>query len=239
MSGVPNKFTEVKPKYPIPKKPHPTAGVPMYYLDGAIKEKFLELYTTHTQPELMKLFGVSHATILRFARKYGLQKNMEVIRRKQAKAAKKTCTENGYYASLRGRRPSESSIEATKRMRADGFNPLAAFKKKHPGKYKRMIKDRAEKRKDVIRRDRLRMEYGLPRLTKLCLTVSSLSHAARSQKSGMIRKKNYFADPDHADWVCYDSETNRSTRMEATARRHGLYVVAGEEIDNNEQQINA
>lgn len=102
-----------------------------------------------------------------------------------------------------------------------------------------MIKDRAEKRKDLIRRDRLRLEYGLPRLTKLRLTVNTLSHAARAQKSEMIRKKNYFSDPDHTEWVCYDSETDRSPQMEATAHRHGLYVVAGEEIENTEQQTNA
>lgn len=239
MSGVPNKFTDVKPKYPIPQKPHPTANVLMYYLDGEIKEKFFELYPTHTNSELMKIFDVCYGTITRFARTYCLQKDMDVIRRKQAKAAKKTNTESGYYASLRGRRPSEAAIEATKRIRAEGFSPLAVFKQKHPRKYKRMIKDRAEKRKDLIRRDRLRLEYGLPRLTKLRLTVNTLSHAARAQKSEMIRKKNYFSDPDHTEWVCYDSETDRSPQMEATAHRHGLYVVAGEEIENTEQQTNA
>lgn len=239
MSRVPNKSIISNPKYPIPQKPHPTAGVPMYYLDGEVKEKFFELYPTHTHPELMKLFGVSPATILRFARMYGLQKNMDVIRRKQAKAAKKTCTENGYYASLRGRRPSDAAIEGTKRMFAEGFSPLAVFKQKHPRKYKRMIKERTEKRNELIRRDRLRLEYGLPRLTKSRLTVNTLSHAARAQKSEMIRRKNYFADPDHTDWVCYDSKTDRSPRMEATAHRHGLYVVAGEEIEDTEQQANA
>lgn len=236
MRRVPNKFTDVKPKYPIPQKPHPTANVPMYYLDGEIKEKFFELYPTHTNPELMKLFGVCYSTIIRFARTYCLQKDMDVIRRKQANAAKKTCIENGYYASLRGRRPSDATIEGTKRMFAEGFSPLAVFKKKHPKKYKRMIKERAEKRKELIRRDRLRIEYGLPRLTKLHLSATPLSHLAHAQKSAMIKKKNYFADLDHSDWVCYDSETDRSPRMEATAHRHGLYVVAGEE-ETTEIQI--
>lgn len=239
MSRVPNKSIISNPKYPIPQKPHPTAGVLMYYLEGEIKEKSFELYPTHTHPELMKLFGVSHATILRFAQKYGLQKNMDVIRRKQAKAAKKTCTENGYYASLRGRRPSDAAIEGTKRMFAEGFSPLAVYKQKHPRKYKRMIQKRTEKRNELIRRDRLRIEYGLPRLTKLHLSANPLSRLAHVQKSAMIKKKNYFAVPDHTDWICYDSKTDRSPRMEATAHKHGLYVVAGEEIENTEQQANA
>lgn len=238
MSRVPNKSIIDKPKYPIPQKPHPTAGVLTYYLEGEIKDKFIELYPTHTHPELMKLFGVCHATISRFARKLGLQKNMKVIWRKQAKAAKKTCTENGYYASLRGRRPSEAVFEGARRLRAEGFSPLAVYKQRHPRKYKRMIKERSEKRKELIRRDRLRMEYGLPRLTKIRLKEKPLSHAASVQKWSMIHKKNYFADPDTPDCICYDSKTDRSPRMEATARKHGLSVVAGEETENIEQQTN-
>lgn len=92
----------------------------------------------------------------------------------------------------------------------------------------------AEKRKDFVCRDRLRMEYDLPRLSNLRLKLKPLSHAACCQKANMIKKKNYFADPDHSDWVCYDSKTDRSPQMEATAHRHGLYVVAGEEEINNE-----
>lgn len=77
MSGVPNKFTDVKPKYTIPQKPHPTANVLMYYLEGEIKEKFFELYPTHTNPELMKIFGVCYGihyslcTYLLFAKRHG------------------------------------------------------------------------------------------------------------------------------------------------------------------------
>lgn len=45
----------------------------------------------------------------------------------------------------------------------------------------------------------------------------------------MIKMHNYFADPDHVTWVCYDSQTERSPRMEATAMRHGLRLVEGDE----------
>lgn len=128
MSVPPNKSIISKPKYPIPLKS--TSGFPKYCLEGEVKEKFFELYPTHTHPELMQLFGVSYSTIARFAKQYGLLKNIEVIKSKRIKAIKKTCTENGYYASLRGRRPSEASIEATKRIRAAGFSPLAEFKKR-------------------------------------------------------------------------------------------------------------
>lgn len=45
----------------------------------------------------------------------------------------------------------------------------------------------------------------------------------------MIKLRNYFADADHVTWVCYDSQTRRSPRMEATAMRHGLRLVEGDE----------
>ena len=45
----------------------------------------------------------------------------------------------------------------------------------------------------------------------------------------MIRKCNYFAAPlGDSHIVCYDSQTQRSPKREATAVRHGLKVVEAE-----------
>ncbi len=229
---MPNKFKDVKPKYIIPYKPHPKTGNPMLCLEGEVKERFCALYPKSTNVEMMKWFGVSGATVHRLARKLGLTKDMKVIRRKWAKAVKKTCEANGYYASLRGRKPSQAAIDATRRLRAEGFHPFASLKKNNPRRYKKLCEQRSLKRKKLVHRERLRMAYGLPKLTNMCLSEESLSHAAYSQKYWMIKKRNYFADPDHPEYVCYDSLTNRSLRMEATAIRHGLGVVEAEEDDN-------
>ena len=44
-------------------------------------------------------------------------------------------------------------------------------------------------------------------------------------KYAMIKACNYFADPlGDPHIICYDSETQRSARREATAARHGLKV---------------
>ena len=87
MSVPPNKSIISKPKYPIPLKS--TSGFPKYCLEGEVKEKFFELYPTHTHPELMQLFGVSYSTIARFAKQYGLQKNIEVIKSKRIRLSRK------------------------------------------------------------------------------------------------------------------------------------------------------
>lgn len=45
----------------------------------------------------------------------------------------------------------------------------------------------------------------------------------------MIHKRNYFAVPGHTWWIAYDSETDRSERSEATARKHGFEIIEGED----------
>lgn len=233
---TPNKFVDVKPKYPIPMKPHPRSGNPMYALEGEVKEKFIALYPKNTNQEMMKLFGISQSTLVRFARRLGLKKNMKVIHRKWAKAVKQTCEANGYYESLRGKSPSQSCIDAYRRKcKEEGYHPFGSLKKSNPRRYKKLCRQRSEKRKELFLRERLRLEYGLPLQTKLRIQVQPLKHIAYSQKSRMIATHNYFADPDHTRYVCYDSQTDRSPRMEATANRRGLIIVEGEE-DNEYQE---
>ena len=238
-SRTPNKFTDVKPKYTIPMKPHPKTGNPHYVLEGTLKETFVRLYPKTTNPEMMKLFGISHTTVARFARRLGLEKNMKVIRRKQIKAAKKTCEANGYYASLRGKAPSQACLDAYKRKcKEENYHPLKSLKSTNPRRYKKLLKQRSEKRNDLVRRERLRMEYGMPRLTHMKLREQPISRRAYQQKYLMIKEHNYFADPDDILCVCYDSQTTRSLRMEATARRHGLTVVEGDEDTETENKEN-
>lgn len=46
----------------------------------------------------------------------------------------------------------------------------------------------------------------------------------------MIKACNYFADPlGDPHIICYDSDTQRSERREATAAKHGLKVVEADE----------
>lgn len=87
------------------------------------------------------------------------------------------------------------------------------------------MQKKSEQRKELFRKERLRVKYGLEQKTRL--HVDLMSHRASAQKYLMIKQCNYFADPGHVDWICYDKETKRSERREATAVRHGLRVVEG------------
>ena len=94
---------------------------------------------------------------------------MKAIRRQQIMDVKKTCEENGYYDSLRGKPVSEACQEGARRLRASGFCPLKALKKKNSRRYKAFLRRRSEAQKEVWRKERLREEYGLERKTKLRL----------------------------------------------------------------------
>lgn len=229
-----NTKTPLKPttaaKWQVPMRPHHKGGKDQYYLEGELKERFCQLFPKNSNRRLMKWFGISFSTLQRFRRELGLQKDMRAIRKQLAKDIKKTCEKNGYYDSLRGNAPSEACQEATRKMWAAGFHPIKLLKANNPRKYKRLMRKKSEQRKELWRKERLRMVYGLERRTKLRLPLNSLTHAASACKYMMIRKCNYFADPDgDSHIICYDSETRRSARREATAAKHGLKVVEADE----------
>ena len=229
-----NTKTPLKPttaaKWQVPMRPNEKSGVKEYYLEGELKERFCKLFPKNSNRRMMTWFGISFSTLQRFKREFGLEKDMKAIRKQQAKDIKKICERNGYYASLRGKAPSEACMEAARQLRAEGFHPMKQLKANNPRKYKRLMQKKSEQRKELWRKERLRQKYDLDRQTSLHIPLNPLSHSASSHKHAMIKCCNYFADPlGDPHIICYDSETQRSERREATAAKHGLKVVEADE----------
>ena len=196
-----------------------------FYIEGELKERFCELFPKHSNVRIMQWFGISFSTLQRFKRELGLAKDMTAIRKELARDVKKICEKNGWYDSLRGKAPSQAALDATAKLRAEGFHPWKRLKEINPRKYKRACKKRAEKWRETRERDKRRVSFGFEPQTGFRHTFVKLSNTASSQKHAMIHQCNYFADYDHPTWVCYDSETRRSERREQTAIRHGLRIV--------------
>lgn len=229
-----NTKTPLKPtaaaKWQVPMRPNSKSGVKEYYLEGELKERFCKLFPKNSNRRMMAWFGISFSTLQRFKREFGLEKDMKAIRKQQAKDIKKICERNGYYASIRGKAPSEACMEATRQLRAAGFHPMKQLKATNPRKYKRLMRKRSEQRKELYRKEQLRAFYGLERQTNLRIPAAPLSHSASSHKHAMIKSCNYFADPlGDSHIICYDSETRRSARRETTAAKYGLKVVEADE----------
>lgn len=233
---TPTKPT-AKAKWQVPMRPHPTQGVPEYYMEGELKERFCRLFPKNSNRRLMLWFGISFSTLHRFRTKFGLEKDMRAIRKQHAKDVKKTCEKNGYYDSIRGRVPSEACREAARKKREEGFHPMKQLKAENPQRYKRLLKKRSEHRKELFRKERLRQDYGLARKTHLRIPISNLSRKASSHKYMMIHQCGYMADPlGDPRVIRYNDDTRRSERREATAVRHGLKVFEAEKQETTETE---
>ena len=229
-----NTKTPLKPtkkaKWQVPMRPNPKSGAKKYYLEGELKERFCKLFPKNSNRRMMAWFGLSFSTLQRFKREFGLEKDMKSIIRQQAKDTKRICEKNGYYASLRGKKPSDACFEGARKLFSSGFHPMKQLKANNPRKYKRLMRKRSEQRKELWRKEQLRAFYGLERQTNLRIPTNPMSRRATAQKHAMIKVCNYFADPlGDPHIICYDSDTQRSAQREATAAKHGLKVVEADE----------
>lgn len=96
-----------------------------------------------------------------------------------------------------------------------------------PDRFADMQRRKAQTMRKLWRKARIQAEYGLPRTVSL--RVSPLNDKQRVYKAQMTYRLRYFSDPNHPFWVCYDSQTTRSPRMEAKAIDMGLKIVEGED----------
>ena len=215
-------------KWQVPKRRNKN-GQPAYVLEGELRELFVKNFPIHSNRRIMQWFGLSHSTTQRFARGLGLKKDMARIRKELVRDIKRTCEKNGYYDSLRGKSLPENALIGLRKLYEGGFSAISRLKEKSPRKYKKYREKMSESHKDMWRKERLRAKYGLERKTKLNIPFHPMTHKQSSCKHYMIKKYNYFADPDDRHAVCYDSQTRRSERSERTAIRHGLRIVEGGE----------
>ena len=127
-----NTKTPLKPttaaKWQVPMRPNAKSGAKEYYLEGELKERFCKLFPKNSNRRMMTWFGISFSTMQRFKCEFGLEKDMQAVRKQQAKDIKKICERNGYYASIRGKAPSEACMEAAR------LTHRPHFRQRHLGK---------------------------------------------------------------------------------------------------------
>lgn len=183
---------------------------------------------------LMQVSGMTHSTLHRFARQLGLTKSktgMKRIKKRQAKQIKRKCESNGYYDSLRGKPVSEACRQGVSRMWQevrDGKreHPIRTLKKKHPHVYKAKMRARGAALKELYRKDRMRVRWGLEPTTKLNILPDGFTHKRRKMAMHryLFRQKNYIVEHGSND-IYYDEETNRSEVMEASAHLYGFRIL--------------
>ena len=184
--------------------------------------------------KLASALNISQSTLHRFARELKLTKSeagMRAIKNRQAAQIKKVCEENGYYDSLRGKAPSAASLEATRRLPKAGLVPLAPLKAISPYGKRKGIKEKAEKLRLLISKERRRIRFGMEPQTRLgkILQQKHFSRKATCLRYNMLKKGYILGDKSFDSderWVIYyDSDTIRSAIRERNAVNCGFKIL--------------
>lgn len=201
-----------------------------YYFTPELEERFRKLYPTTPNRDMMRMFGICFSTLQRFKRIMSLEKNMKIIRHKQAQATKKTCEENGYYDSLRGKAPSPQCLEGFQRKLASGWHSWRNLKEKNPRRFKKLIEERRKRRIELERKERFRIKVGLEQHTKLHRPAIIFDRRQTCYRCNM--KRHGYILGDMADnsgeryTIFYDELTERHPKAEANAGTYGFRIVS-------------
>lgn len=186
----------------------------------------------HTKNEdIMRKFGIGESSLHRIARKHGLKKSRQQMKKTQqeaTQAAWQACKDYGVYEEA-----SRRMTEKMKAMSARGeyipgsFMPGQSNKDRlTPKRFKECIEKGRKKRNETIRKERVRIHWGLPQKTKIKLTYDGYNetHRRKTNHRHLFRKYGYIVERG-GDTVYYDEETVRHPKMEANAHLYGLRVV--------------
>lgn len=187
---------------------------------------------------LMAASGMTHSTLHRFARKFGLKKSvdgMRGIKKRQSAHIKRLCEANGWYDSLRGKAPSEATMLATKQMwqeirEGKRKHPLHVVKERNPARYKRLMRKKSELRKETISKERRRLDYGLPRQTRLKAVVMypythrQTNHRYHALMRGYILMADCSEEGGERYNIYYDEHTRRTELFERNLEADGFRV---------------
>jgi hypothetical protein len=187
---------------------------------------------------LMKLSGLKDSSLHRFARELGLKKSEEglhAILKRQAVRSKRINEKSGYYDSIRGRSCPEWLRAATIKMwqeikEGKRESPLAVMKREHPRKYRLLQKRKSETRKEVARKERLRIKYGMQRKTKMKVALYPFTRSQVCHRLNALKRGYFYAEDCSEGGGCrydiyYDDNTRRTEKFEKNLVKDGFNVL--------------
>lgn len=183
----------------------------------------------HTKnDDIMAKIGISNSQLHRIARKHGLKKSRQQMRkiyRETTQAAVRACIENGVYEQNAER----ARLQHEERRRAGIPNGFRRGESNHDRmsdrKYNEVMERIHRTRNETIRKERMRIRWGLPQKTKMKLVSGGHLRACRRYA---FRQRGYIVAKGSND-VYFNDNTNRNEYMESTAIRYGLHVHQQEE----------
>ena len=179
------------------------------YLTSA-QRKWLEKHFKHTKnAEIAERFNISYRSVVRIAKRMGLKKSPQFMKKTQLEAAakaKESNLKNGTYNPKGFKIPRSEEFHFKK-----GVSSLERLGEKRE---KERIAKSMETRRQLFKLERARVLFGLPQQTKL--RVSCKPPIMRSRRY-YLRQRGYIIERG-SNVVYYNSETRRSLSMEQRPR---------------------
>lgn len=217
--------TTKKLKYVVPTRKG-RRGTMEYYLTPELEAEFRRLYPVTMNRDLIGLFGLGLTTIQRMKRELGLKKDDKVIKRKHTSMVKRICEKNGYYDSLRGKKPSPQCIEALRQWWEEGRHPKTELREKDPRRYRAMCRRESETRKAQFAEERRRVHLGLEQRTALHIPQFSFTKQQISARHNAVKRGYILGDMRERFGeryiIFWSLDTERSATFEGNLRKYGF-----------------
>lgn len=200
---------------------------------------WLKRYYPKTEnARIAKAMDIGLEKLRDFVKELGLCKSeagKKAIKRRQVRAMLKANNSNGCYDRKRGRPVSDATIAGRARRFEEerlGLreNPQKRIRREEPEKYRLWMQKRSEERKEIVRKEKLRVLYGLPRKTKLKTVVmcpyrrSQIARRYNALRRGYIIMEDCSEGSPDRYVIYYDDETRRSEAFEKNLLNDGFFI---------------
>ena len=183
--------------------------------------------------DIMAKYGIGESQLARVRMKYGLKKTDRFMRKAQREAV-----EHGVIA-FRDHGESERAAERARQQWAErkrtGDYGNVGFKKGEsnkdrmsPRRYRQMVEKATKTRNEAIRKDRIRIHWGMEPKTKLVKNWDNKREWHKSHYRSKLRQFGYSVDKGSND-AYYSPDTVRHPIMECNAQKWGIKILPAEE----------
>lgn len=195
--------------------------------------KWIVNHYQHTKnKDILEKFGIGESSLHRIARKYGLKKSRQFMKKVQAEVtaeAHKACETFGLYDDLAERMREECKRQYAAKegvLYRTSFKPGESNKTRlSPKRFAETIQKIHEHRRQTIKSERRRLIFGMEQRTKMKLHINGYDDRQRKKSCHrhLFRRKGYIVERGSST-VYWNERTERSEQMEASAPLYGLEI---------------
>ena len=191
------------------------------------QEQWIIRHFKHTRnSDIVQKFGIGESTLRRLAVKHGLKKSARYLAKtRELNVAKSVVIMKQYGVLEENRERAKLQWEerkATGKPHNVGFQKGVTHKDRlSKKKYEQLLVNMSNSRKELIRKERMRIKWGLEQKTNINVFSGGRQ---RVWKRTYFRRRGYIVE--RADnYVYYTDETNRNIEAEKKAHEVGLKVL--------------